>query len=245
MEPLEIVIPSMDRAGSVITHNYIEGCIIVVPESQEYAYRKAHPELEVVTHPDSVKGLPPKLEWIRRYFSSNLFFVDDDCKGIYRLWDFKNTRLTPTEARDLIIATAHTARAAGCYLFGFNKNPRPETYNFFQPIQMSGYVLGGATGLLTGSKLYWNTDMKILGDYWISLLNAYYHRKAFIDNRFCFQFKDTFTSSGGLASIRNKERIKEHVELLRKCFGDAIKEKEKKGFHTPRHEYEINLNLPF
>lgn len=235
----------MGRAGSVITHLHIEGCIIVVPESESVAYKKAHPELEVVAHPDSVKGLPPKLEWMRRYFSCNLFFVDDDCKGIYRMWDYQNTRLTPTEARDLIITTAHNARAAGCYLFGFNKNPRPETYDFFQPIQMSGYVLGGATGLLTGSKLYWNTDMKILGDYWISLLNAYHHRKAWIDNRFSFHFKETFTSTGGLASIRNKERIKEHVAILKKYFGNAIKEKPDNVFRKRKHEYEISLHLPF
>lgn len=90
---------------------------------------------------------------------------------------------------------------------------------------MSGYIMGGATGLLAGSKLWFNEEMKMGGDFWISLLNAYYHRKIWKDMRFAFTFKDTFMNPGGLSEYRNVEEEKKTFYTLRKYFGEAIRMK--------------------
>ena len=77
MESLKIVICSHKRPARVTTQYLVKDCIIVIPESQYPEYKEANPNTEIVTHPDSVVGLPPKRQWIMDYFG-DVFMLDDD-----------------------------------------------------------------------------------------------------------------------------------------------------------------------
>lgn len=56
----KIVIPSYKRADRVLTKEICKDVILCVPESQEEDYKNYNPDVEIVCHPDSVKGLPAK-----------------------------------------------------------------------------------------------------------------------------------------------------------------------------------------
>jgi hypothetical protein len=247
MEQIEIIIPSHKRAERVSTTQIVAGAILCVPESQADEYAKHNPDVEIVAHPDNIKGLPPKLEWIRRNFT-NPFFIDDDVNDFRKLYAEKGEKPTIEDSfmvREIIESTAFAARKAGAYLYGFNHSPMPEAYSGHKPIAMSGFIMGGATGLLSGSKLFFNPEMKLGGDFWISLLNAYYHRKIWKDMRFCFTFKDTFTNPGGLSEFRNIEAEKTKYEILKHYFGEAVRLKNDTNLAKRKHPFMVTLNLPF
>ena len=82
---IEIVIPSMGRADRVLTKKAISHAKICVPESEAKLYSEYNPELEIITHPDSLKGLTLKRQFIHEAFP-NVFMIDDDIDCISRLY---------------------------------------------------------------------------------------------------------------------------------------------------------------
>lgn len=169
-------------------------------------------------------------EWVYRKFG-DVFMLDDDSVGMYRVYrrlgGRKRGRVSPDRAYEIVQRTAETARELGAFLFGFRNHCHPATYVPQRPFRFGGYLTGGALGLLKGSKLYWPPVMLPIDDYWISLLNAYYHRYAFIDTRFAFGFRDTYVAPGGLndpklATNRQQSEL-EGFRFLRRHFGEAVR----------------------
>jgi hypothetical protein len=120
----------------------------------------------------------------------------------------------------------------GAYLYGFGSHANPITYNPFNPFKFGGYTPGGATGHLREDKLFYPSTTLPVGDYWICLLNAYYHRYAFYDLRYAFAFKQTYTGAGGMAEFRfnatsdvTDDPEIEATRWLRRKFGKCIQVK--------------------
>lgn len=242
---IEIVIPSMGRADRVITKNCIKNAIICVPESELEEYKKYNPEMQIESHPDSIKGLTLKRQWIYENHQ-NVFMIDDDIKHINRLYveSGEVPALDPDEAYDIIQYIGNCAKLAGCYLFGLSKEGNPLTYNEFKPIFLSG-VLNGSIGLLEGSKLYFHKKAVVSEDYWICALNAYLYRMCWIDNRFSIVGTKTFGNPGGCANYRTKQQEMEDTLFLRQCFGEVIKIKEDTMLAKRKHEFQRSLSIPF
>lgn len=101
-------------------------------------------------------------------------------------------------------------------------------------------------GFNAGHKLFYPREIRFCGDYWISCLNAYYHRMIWRDNRFTFRAIDTFTGKGGQAEFRNMNREEEDYNWLIKMFGSEVIQK-KKDTHLAklRHQFQKTLKLPF
>ena len=242
---IKVVIPSHKRAGKVLAKNVVDGAIICIPESQAEEYLQANPENEIVTHPDTVIGLTAKRQWIYEHFG-DVFMLDDDVVAMHRLYEKDNVKVTNKAlVREIIEATAYNARQCGAYLFGFSKNPVPASYKSMKPIELTGYITGCATGLLSGSKLFYNTRINCNEDYWISCLNAYYHRFIYKDTRFVFIQSGTFTSQGGLAEFRNLAAEEEDFKYLRKCFGDIVDLKTDTNQRKRKHQFEKTMRVPF
>jgi hypothetical protein len=252
---IKVVIPSYRRAGNVKTIKVVSPCIICVPESELQSYKECYPNIEIVPHPDSIIGLALKRQWIYDHFG-DIFMLDDDISMARRLWPMsgtkKATELTPDEAYAAIQWCGNTARLCGCYLFGFNKVPNPIIYDPFRPIMLSGYVTGCAIGLLRGSRITYSAESIAVEDFYVAGLNAYYHRKAFLDLRFNFVQEETFKRAGGLGFYRTIDTEKNDTLFLRRLFGEAITIKgESYGSHKGRtatknhNPYGRTMHIPF
>lgn len=242
---IKIVIPSKGRAQSIITHRYIDNCIACVAKSELAAYKEHNPDLEFVTHEDSLVGLGPKKQWIYQKFG-DVFMVDDDIKGMIRMTvKAKQSGAVPSRlAYELIQNAGNMAALMGCYLFGFNKDIVPKTYKGHEPFKLTGYINGCGMGFLKGSKLRFNPDLKTNHDYYICALNAYHHRKCFIDKRFAFNQASFANAPGGSSGVRTNEVEKRDYELLVHYFGSAIKRQNHWEF-SPKHEYQKTLHIPY
>jgi hypothetical protein len=241
---LKILIASHKRAAKISTHKWVENTIICIPESQLGEYREHCPNAEIVCHPDSVIGISWKRQWMFEYFG-DAFHLDDDLLYMKRIYSEPGEvdKLSPKEIYNVIQCTAHAARQAGVYLFGFNTSGKPFTYSSLQPIQVSGYVNTCAFGLFEGSKLYFRTEQRFNEDYWISGLNAFYNRKIWRDNRFYFHFGETWTGTGGLAEFRNMETLEDTLKELQGFFGEEVVKVRKVG--TKNHPFQMNFSVPF
>nr|DAG17917.1 MAG TPA: hypothetical protein [Caudoviricetes sp.] len=242
---IEIVIPSMGRADRVITKDCITHGILCVPESEKQAYEEHNPGMDILTHPDSLKGLALKRQFIYEHYP-NSFQIDDDIKSINRLYteSGEKTSLSAEEAYDVIQFVGNMAKLAGCYLFGLNHNGNPLGYHEFRPIRLTG-PLNGCIGLLEGSKLYFDKRAVVSEDYWIAALNAYHHRMMWIDERFSIVGTDTFHNSGGCSNYRTLEQEAEDTMFLRKTFGECITLKKDTSIAKRKHPYQRGLNIPF
>jgi hypothetical protein len=192
---VKVVIPSHKRWDRVRTLQAVNNAILCVEESQVPMYRACNPKVEIVSHPDAVRGLAAKRDWILRYFG-DVMMLDDDIEELRRVYepprlrsfdklrvDQKNdidnilpVSVDPDDAYAIIQMTAAACRDAGFYAFGFSTSPTPLHYDVFEPISLSGYLTGCAHGVLKGSKLWYNPEIICNEDYWLSCLNAHYHR---------------------------------------------------------------------
>jgi len=243
---VKIIIPTKGRAKTIISHRYVAHAIICCPESEKEDYKKTCAESEVIAHPDSLIGLALKRQWIMDKFG-DVFMVDDDIMGMTNLAKRRGEagRVDPVDAYWIIQNCANIAKLTGCYLYGFNKNVRPEHYSGHLPYAMTGYINECAIGILKGSKhLKFNPDIKGSGDYYICALNAYHHRKSFIDMRYCFNQDGIGNAIGGASDYRTTETEKQDFELLKMFFGNAIQLKTG-GMFANKHAHSKTLIIPF
>jgi hypothetical protein len=250
---IKVIIPTYKRAGSVTTLEHVDPAALCVTESEYDAYRRHYPDADIVVHPDSIVGLALKRQWIYDKFG-NVFMLDDDIKAVYRLY-MRQTgpKLRPEETYNIIQWCGNMAKLSGCFLFGFNKNPSPIIYSPFTPIEMTGVITGCAFGMLEGSRLRFTAESTAVEDFYISGLNAHYHRKAFIDKRFNFVQDQTFTKRGGQSMHRSLETERKDTLFLRKCFGETVEIKksvlhagEKRGVSArSKNPYGRTMTIPF
>lgn len=242
-----IVIPTAGRAKAISSYRYVSDTIICVAESEADLYKENNPGQSWVTHPDSVKGIAEKRQWIYDQFG-NVFMMDDDLTGLKKLTPKAGEKdtTTPEQANAIIQNCANLAKIAGCYLFGFNNFVRPEHYHGHTPFALSGYINGCGLRLLEGGadKLKFDKLIKTNNDFYIAGLNAFYYRKNFIDKRYAFN-QDSFANNlGGCSDVRTNEAEKSDFELLEKYFGSAMQIK-KHGLFRSKHAYSKRLIIPY
>jgi hypothetical protein len=243
---IPIIIPSRGRPASVLTK--IAGAVLFVPETEADAYRRHNPNTEIQTHAPT-RNLAHKRQTILDRWPS-VFMLDDDIAFVSRLYlpgNNRETHLSPEEARELIQATATSARRAGCFLFGFSNWPNAKHYYPHKPIRLSGYINASAFGILSGSSLYFTEKTTAAESHWINLLNAYYHRRSYQDSRFCFAQEpgSTFFRPGGQTANRTQDTEKADTLFLRRMFGDAVRIRKNRGDAALAHPYQRTIHLPF
>lgn len=244
---MRIVIVSHKRADRVITTNIIRDPIICVPEAQKEEYAEHNPGIEIVTHPDEVIGSSPKRQWIYEKFG-DVFMIDDDVMYMNRVYRKRKEKviLTKDETTDVITDTFHLCKENGIFLFGFNRVAHPKAFKAHQPIKMNGYLCGGAYGMIKGSKNFFpNYPYFVADDYFLSAINAYYHRYCWIDSRFSFAYNETEAGQGGCADYRTEERRKESYIYLKKHFGDAIVPRKDTSIKRVKSRWEKTLKIPY
>lgn len=244
MKDVAVIVLSHKRAGKVTTHRHIAKARICVPESQYEQYKEHHTPDALVAHPDSVVGLPAKRQWVIEQFPG-VMMLDDDCTGMSRLYrlrgigagpDWRRSTVAPNTAYDIVQSVADTARAVGAYFFGFNNHASPMSHRDFRPFRFGGYTPGGSMGILPGSKLWFPKVTLPIDDYWICLLNAFYHRFAWLDWRFAFGFKETYHGAGGMAELRVGDAERAATKYLIEHFGNKVIQRKVNQSGATRHE---------
>lgn len=81
----KIVIPSHKRHERVLSKKLVINPIICVERSQYDIYKEYNQECEIVAHPNEIKGLIPKRNWMLEHFG-DLFMIDDDVSMFHKLY---------------------------------------------------------------------------------------------------------------------------------------------------------------
>lgn len=243
----KIVIPSAGRADSVLTD--IADSILYVPENEAADYEKHNPGKIIETHPQGAhKNLAEKRQDIYERWKS-VFMVDDDIIHVWRLWsegNVRDTSLTASDINRLIQTTEKNAANAGCFLFGFNSTPNSKHFYPGKPIELTTYINACAFGLREGSGLYFTPNTTAAESHWINLLNAYIHRKCWVDMRFHFVQapNSTFFRPGGQTEHRTSDTERNDTLFLRKMFGQAVQMKINRGDSSKTHRYQRSIKNP-
>lgn len=235
------------------THKLLPSAAVVVPASQRSDYEKVVGKDRVITHPDAVKGLTPKLNWMFDCIHDEeaLVFVDDDIQSIQRCFVEKGEEATirdPQLIEEIIRATYILARDADVFFFGWEaSNGALRYYTGLKPFALTGYINGCAMGFRRGHGLRFDERIVAKNDYDISAQNAHRHRRCFKNLRYTFCQKETFVGKGGQAAFRSSATEKKDVALLQKKWGDIFRLGGHSG--TRKRDYagavKITMHLPF
>jgi hypothetical protein len=234
------------------THLLIPSAIVSVPESQFDEYDRVAPG-RVWPHPDTIKGLTPKLNHLldaKADFDA-VVFVDDDIVSVQRCFvepGEGGTIRDPQLIEAIIQNTFRLARDIGAYYFGWEaSNGALRYYTGLKPISLTGYINGCAMGFRRGHGLRFDERIVAKNDFDIAAANAFAHRMCVKDCRYTFCQRETFTGKGGQSAFRTSVTEKRDVELLRKKWGDIF---HMGGFSgTRKRDYagasKITMHLPF
>jgi hypothetical protein len=225
--------------------------IVCVPKSQAADYRPV--ELEILPHPDTVRGLTPKLNWILdRFKREDVLLLDDDLTALAKCFTSPGERgvhsKDPAHIAAVIRQTMQLAQELGCYLWGFEANHEAiRYYTGLKPFMLTGYINGCATGFLCGHGLRYDERIVAKNDFDICCLNAYKYRRVFKNCRYSFVQKNTFCGAGGQSHWRTSQTEKNDVALLQRKYGNVIQVS-----GGPKHNkralagaMKITLQLPF
>lgn len=246
---IPIVIPSHKRHDRVHAKKLVTDPIICVAESQKEIYQLYNPECEIVTHPDDVVGLIPKRNWMARHFG-DLMMLDDDVHVVKKLFSEKGesgTLRDPVEITRIINELYELACMLDVHLFGFTSLVTPVMYDEMAYYSLSKMVTGCSYGVRYNKNVWWNEEIRLKEDFWISCYMKYKERKVLTDLRYNFSQKGTFVSSGGLASIRNQEEEKKSILFIRKNFGESVNLKgtANNGKDKIREKIQYNISCKF
>jgi hypothetical protein len=214
----------------------------------------------IIVHPDSVKGLTPKLNWILDRFDAltRLWLASRRPRlrrrryrqpaALLRREGEQATIRDPELIEAIITNTARLARDVGAYYFGWEaSNGALRYYTGLKPFMLTGYINGCAMGFRRGHGLRFDERIVAKNDFDIAAQNAWKHRLCLKDCRYTFCQKETFTGRGGQAAYRTSATEKRDVELLRKKWGDVFHFGGHSG--TRKRDYagvqKITMHLPF
>jgi hypothetical protein len=242
-----IVCPTHGRAGRVKVRELIPGIPLVVAESQEPAYRAAYPDDELVVHPDSVKGIAPKRQWIYERYGDVMMF-DDDVSAM-----FDNSAVPgedpkvrdPQRIRDQVEGLFELGAGMDAKVLGFNTYTDPALYRPHRPFSLRHMVSGHVLGLRRSEKLRF-PDMPYLltDDLYISALCAFHHRFVLTDMRYGFAVQ-AWHEPGGMSTQRTWDRVVANEKFLQEQFGDAIVRRQESARSSLTVEIQNTLRLPW
>lgn len=251
MSKLRIVIPSHKRHDRVFAKYLVNDPIICVAKSQADIYRDYNPDCEIVAHPDDVVGLIPKRNWMAKHFRE-LFMLDDDVDACKRLYCEKGESARvhgKSEITAIIENLYEIAFLLDVHLFGFTSRISPVMYDETEYLSLDKMITGCSYGVRYNKNTWWNEELRLKEDFWISCYMKYSERRVLTDLRYNFEQKNTFVNAGGLSAIRNQDEEQRSILLIRKYFGEAIKLKGQgnngKNKTKSLVQYNISASFPF
>lgn len=230
-------IPSY-RKDKVKTLRIVPWATVYVAESEAERYRENNPGADIQTVPDNVQG---NVSRIRNYILDKCFsdgydavcIMDDD---INRFCTFENDTVLHRHGKDNIPVTDFAAflehytllcHEFGFKLWGVNQNKDRQSYAQYLPFSTKACVLGPFSVHLSNPIRY-DERLPLKEDYDISLQHLNRYRGVMRVNAYHYEC-DQANATGGCAAIRNREREREQMELLRRKWGSDIVKEDTRG----------------
>ena len=231
-----IYIPSYNRADSVMTYEYLGYGKIIVPKSQEVAYKKRYGNA-VYSIPDERDGTVSKkrnaiLDLITKEQEDGYgWIIDDDLVNIKRKKE--NLDLKSEEALELLEKVQIMASDMGINYAGFDYSLDNMKLKDMSPFSFTKIIFG-CTLVNAHDGLKYDERFKINEDveFWVQKLNL--NRKLLKDNQYAMVF---YGDDGGKDSVigysRNDARV--YATMLNNKWGKQIMvwDKGRFRFKTP------------
>ena len=246
---VDLVSPSMGRAGKTLVQDMVKDVIFVVPEYEAHEYKAHLPENEIVSCPNDIRGITATRQWMLERWK-NIFMIDDDVFQIRRQWVETQTMETnitdPERSWGIIQDLASITKQIGGFHFGFSNAREPVQYESQRPIIHTKFVNNSFMGFLEGHGLEYDLSFDEGEDYYICCLNIYKNRFSVIDQRYVFKTFQNFTSDGGCAMYRTTDSMLKNTQRLQALFGaDTIKPKKQSKLKKSVNEGERIVIFPY
>jgi hypothetical protein len=247
-DPL-VVCPTHGRAGEVRVFKLLPEIPLCVSESQMPLYREAYPNAELISHPDSVKGIAPKRQWMLDELGDCIMF-DDDVTGVSDVTAGAGEKAAvtdPAKVVGLMVRLMGMAAEIGAHVCGLSSYAHPLMFrpqNVFSLKQMIG---SGIMGLRRSDKVMFPPKADLLNDdLYISALGLHHDRVVLTDLRYAAVIAKTWTGLGGMQGLRTQERMREDEKYLQMVFGEeAIRRRVSTHWSTVRSELQLQLTCPW
>lgn len=215
------------RRPKVQTLEYLPFCRIYVDPREYEKYRKANPGAAIIICRSGIQG---NVARVRNYILDREFgegadavaIVDDDMNAMGFHESGKHRELLATEDF-LPFVEKYTvmARDLGAKMWGVNVNFDPQSYRTCSPFSTLSFIGGPFGCFLRGNECRYDETLPLKEDYDMTIQQLNRYRVALRVNKFWYKVKQS-KQAGGCAAIRNLEREREQLELLRKKWGGRI-----------------------
>lgn len=220
-QDIAIIIPSKGRPNTVKTVlSILPSARYCIAESEVEAYGITNKN-NLLVHPDSLKGLVPKRQWILDNVTERCVFqCDDDIYEVVSLVGYRPRRITDPDAIFRIIHNvAYVCDELGLKLFGYTQIPKPLYAPDNRPFAFCSIVMG-AFGIID-RELSYDMNLVTREDVDLTLQALSKYRVNLIDTRFCFN-GEAWDNPGGLQSLRSQEQEAKDMAYMKQKWGAHV-----------------------
>jgi len=217
-------IPTYRRADDVPSLKLFPYGVLFVAKTEVPEYKKNYPDATIVEHPDEIKGLTPKLNFILRYAIDNgydgIVKVDDDFEECIALTPHRYT-MTVEETQELLESMFVLCLDADTNLFTFIQTADVRRYEGHQPFRLFSSVRIGIYGVLLKDQKpqFFDERFRLKQDIDYAFQTMYNKKKMIVDTRYSFKYRKTMESTGGCSVYRNTESELESIKMLKRKWG--------------------------
>jgi hypothetical protein len=242
---VRLICPTHGRAGKMLVHKLLPDIALCVSESQAPLYKAAHPTSELVVHPDSIVGIGPKRQWIVDNVGACVQ-VDDDIVAISDVQAGVGEAIRVTDVKKIeaiLERLMDMTEQMGIHVCGLSSYAHPAMYRPQNPFSLKQMIGSGVMGVRPSEKIVWPEKTDLLNDdLYISALAMHYDRMVLTDLRYAAVAAKTWTSTGGMQSMRTMNAMAEDEKYLKMVFGsDAIRRRQSTGLSTIKNEIQLQL----
>lgn len=221
---ISIHIPSSGRPARALRTKtlFLPGAVIYVAEREKKAYLEAGVPADALrTHPN-LEGMGKIRNFLHQDCQTLVCIqVDDDFESVLARPGLRmRTIRRPELLADIIYSTALVAGDMGVAFFGWGTQAWPLNYRDHDPLGIRG-PFGGACGTI-GKLARWDDRLLIAEDSDVVMRELLERRIVFQDKRYYWNFGKVAGGTGGLQSVRSKERCDKDKELLRQKWGSFV-----------------------
>jgi hypothetical protein len=225
---ITVSIPSSGRPDKAYRTKtqFLPGALIYVAEKEEFAYLAAGiPPESLRIHPN-LQGMGRIRNFLLNDCRTNVCIqVDDDFESVLARPGLRmRTIRKPELLADIMYSTALVASDMGVSMFGWGTQAWPLNYRDHDPLGIRG-PFGGASGTI-GKLAKWDDRLLIAEDSDVIMRELLERRIVFQDKRYYWNFGKVAGGTGGLQSVRSKERCDKDKELLRTKWGGYVQFKD-------------------